>query len=59
MQFYRTEKAYCRSQNVDQEHEHIITGYLCIISDNKLRKTFCKGPKFRESIVEDIGESIE
>jgi len=33
---------------VDANRGHILTGNLQIIKNNKLRKLFCKGPKFRE-----------
>jgi len=33
----------------DNHHEHIVTGDLRIIRNNKLRKIMCKGPKFRET----------
>ena len=36
------------SRFVDQHHQHIITGNLKIITNNKLRKLFSKGPKYRE-----------
>ena len=32
----------------DDHHGHIISGDLRIVTDNKLRKVFSKGPKFRE-----------
>ena len=32
----------------DPHHKHIITGDLRIISNNKLRKLFTKGPKYRQ-----------
>ena len=37
------------SQFIDKDHNHVITGNLKIISNNKLRKLFSKGPKYRES----------
>ena len=33
----------------DSHHNHIITGDLRIVRNNKLRKLICKGPKYRES----------
>ena len=33
----------------DKHHGHIVTGNLGIIQNNRLRKLFSKGPKFRES----------
>ena len=33
---------------VDKHHGHIITGDLRLIKNNKLRKLFAKGPKYRE-----------
>ena len=32
----------------DQDHGHILTGNLKTVSDNKLRKIFSKGPRYRE-----------
>ena len=32
----------------DPHHNHIITGDLRIVKNNKLRKLICKGPKYRE-----------
>ena len=41
---------YCTgSKSVDKDHEHIVTGDLHVIFNIKLRKTFCKAPKFKES----------
>ena len=34
---------------VDPHHQHIVSGNLKIITNNKLRKLLSKGPKFRES----------
>ena len=34
---------------IDKDHKHIITGNLKIIKNNKLRKLFCKGPKYRQN----------
>ena len=34
---------------IDKDHNHIITGNLKIIHNNKLRKLFSKGPKYREN----------
>ncbi len=36
------------NQFMDINHRHIITGNLKIIGNNKLRKLFSRGPKFRE-----------
>ena len=33
----------------DEHHKHIISGDLRLIKNNKLRKLFAKGPKYRES----------
>ena len=33
---------------LNNERRHILTGNLKIIKNNKLRKLFSKGPKFRE-----------
>ena len=33
---------------LNKERGHILTGNLKIIKNNKLRKLFSKGPKFRE-----------
>ena len=50
----------------DPHHNHIITGDLHIVLNNKLRKLFTKGPKYREPAVlswdkakEEIVESLE
>ena len=39
---------------VNSDHQHIITGDLRIIKNNKLRKLFTKGPKFREPVTIDL-----
>ena len=38
------------SPYIDPHHKHIITGNLSIVKNNKLRKLFTKGPKFREPV---------
>ena len=38
------------SQFCDTNHKHIVTGDLSIISNNKLRKLFSKGPNYRENV---------
>ena len=46
-------KCYCSEYStnfIDNERKHILTGNLQIIKNNKLRKLFCKGPKFREPV---------
>ena len=34
----------------DPNHGHIVTGDMCIVQNNKLRKLLCKGPKYREPV---------
>ena len=34
----------------DTNHEHIVTGDICIVENNKLRKLLCKGPKYSEPV---------
>ena len=34
---------------IDKDHQHPVTGKLRIIENNKLRKVFTKGPKYRET----------
>ena len=41
------------SKFIDVNHKHIVTGDLRIVENNKLRKLFCKGPKYRESKIID------
>ena len=41
----------------DRDHRHIMTGNLKIIQNNKLRKLFTKGPKYREPKVTDWNEA--
>ena len=44
-----TYPCFCNgSPFVDGDHGHIVTGDLRIIQNNKLRKLFVKGPKYRE-----------
>ena len=50
----------CDCQNSpfkDSHHGHIITGDLRIVSNNKLRKILCKGPKFRENTHVDFNKA--
>ena len=37
------------SSFTDKHHGHIISGDLRLVKNNKLRKLFAKGPKYRES----------
>ena len=32
----------------DPNHGHTVTGNICLVENNKLRKLLCKGPKYRE-----------
>ena len=34
----------------DANHGHILSGDICIVQNNKLRKLLCKGPKYREPV---------
>ena len=34
----------------DASHWHIVSGDICIVQNNKLRKLLCKGPKYREPV---------
>ena len=34
----------------DANHGHIVSGDICIVQNNKLRKLLCKGPKYREPV---------
>ena len=34
----------------DPNHGHIVTGDICIVQNNKLRKLLSKGPKYREPV---------
>ena len=43
----------------DNHHKHIITGDLSIVTDNKLRKLFSKGPNYREPITPDFEKARE
>ena len=38
------------SQFTDANHGHILSGDICIVQNNKLRKLLCKGPKYREPV---------
>ena len=52
LETYGTGIASCDCQNStfrDQHHEHIVTGDLRIIENEKLRKLISKGPNFREA----------
>ena len=40
----------CTSPFTDTNHGHIVTGDICIVQDNKLRKLLCKGPKYKEPV---------
>ena len=40
----------CTSQITNPKHGHIVTGDICIVQKNKLRKLLCKGPKYRETV---------
>ena len=42
------------SHNADKDHGQKPTGDLCVISDNKLNKIFCKSLKFRISKCTDF-----
>ena len=39
-----------QSPFIDTHHQHIITGNLRLVANNKLRKLFSKGPKYREQV---------
>ena len=41
----------------DPYHKHIVSGDLRLISNNKLRKLFTKGPKYREPVSIDLQEA--
>ena len=48
----------CRDSSfVDIDHGHIVTGDLRIIQNNKLRKLFVKGPKYREPSLIDFSKA--
>ena len=51
---YGTGIAECDCQQhkdfVDENHGHVLTGDLRIITNSKLRKVVSKGPSFRESV---------
>ena len=34
----------------DPNHGYIVTGGICIVQNNKLRKLLCKGPTYREPV---------
>ena len=40
----------CTSQITNPKHGHIVTGDICMVQKNKLRKLLCKGPKYRETV---------
>ena len=43
------------SEYRDPFHEHILTGDLRIIKDNKLKELFSKGPNYRENLTTNFG----
>ena len=46
---------------VNKDRNRLITGNFKIFDNNKLRKLFCKGPKYRKNRIADYqkaGESI-
>ena len=45
---------------IDKDHQHIVTGVFQFVRNNKRRKLFTKGPKYRESdrIPWEKGKSI-
>ena len=46
-----------RSPFIDEHHKHVITGDLRIVTNNKLRKLFVKGPKYREPVTINFEEA--
>lgn len=42
---------------MNKDHNHIITGNLEIIANNKLRKQFSKGVKYQERIMKKLGKA--
>ena len=48
-----------KSPFIDNHHNHVITGDLRIVPNNKLRKLFVKGPKHREPVTIDFLKSKE
>ena len=50
-----TYPCFCNGSSfVDKDHGHIVTGDLRIVQNNKLRKIFVKGPKYREPSLIDF-----
>ena len=47
------------SHFIDSHHKHIVTGDLSIITNNKLRKLFSKGPNYREPITPNFENARE
>ena len=50
---HETIKCNCQKYSVDfvnPERQHVLTGNLKIVKNNKLRKLFSKGPKYREPV---------
>ena len=47
---------YCQQQNnfADENHGHVLTGVLRIMTNSKLRKLICKGPNFPENKLKKI-----
>ena len=57
-----TVKCHCSEYNtqfLNNERGHVLTGSLKIIKNNKLRKLFSKGPKYREPEQIDWGSARE
>ena len=63
MDVYNNVDAYpchCNGSSfVDSDHGHVVTGDLRIVDNNKLRKLFVKGPKYREPSVIDFNKARE
>ena len=50
---HETIECNCQKYSVDfvnPERQHVLTGNLKIVKNNKLRKLFSKGPKYREPV---------
>ena len=43
---------------IDEHHQHVLTGDLSIVMDDKLRKLLCKGPKYRLPTTIDFVSAI-
>ena len=41
---------YTTSPFTDPNHGYIVSGYIRIVQNNKLRTLLCKGPKYREPV---------